>query len=111
MANLLNAEYTLVHSGRRVVRWLRRVATRILLVQVHAELTELRERQDRLERQVHTLLGRHYDGIAATLRLACLEDSVRELQATDVPREPFHSPRKCHPSEPRPLGSATAHAP
>jgi Tfp pilus assembly protein PilN len=91
MANLLNAEYTLVQSGRRVVRWLRRLATRILLVQVHADLNELRERQDRLERQLHTLLGRHYDGVAAAQRLAALEDSVRELQTTDVVHEEFHS--------------------
>ena len=94
MANLLNAEYTLVQSGRRVVRWLRRLATRILLVQVHAELTELRERQDRLERQLHALLGRHYDSIAAAQRLACLEDSVRELQTTDEVRAEVHAPRK-----------------
>jgi hypothetical protein len=91
MANLLNAEYTLVQSGRRVVRWLRRLATRILLVQVHADLNELRERQDRLERQLHTLLGRHYDGVATAQRLAALEDSVRELQTTDVVHEEFHS--------------------
>jgi Tfp pilus assembly protein PilN len=80
MANLLNAEYTLVQSGRRAVRWLRRLATRILLVQVHAELTELRERQDRLERQLHALLGQRYDSLAAAQRLAALEDRVREWQ-------------------------------
>jgi hypothetical protein len=80
MANLLNPEYTLVQTGRRAVRWLRRLATRILLVQVHAELTELRERQDRLERQLHALLGRHYDQIATAQRLAALEDRLRQWE-------------------------------
>jgi hypothetical protein len=94
MANLLNAEYALVQSGRRVVRWLRRLATRILLVQVHAELTELRERQDRLERQLHALLGRHYDNLAAAQRLAALEDCVREWQSKDEVRQEYLRPRK-----------------
>jgi hypothetical protein len=85
MTNLLNPEYTLVHTSRKVVRWLRRVATRILLVQVHAELTELRARQDRLERQLNALLGRHYDNVATAQRLAVLEDHVRQWQA--VPEE------------------------
>jgi Tfp pilus assembly protein PilN len=80
MANLLNPEYTLVQSGRRVVRWLRRLATRILLVQVHVEMAELRERQDRLERQLHALLGRHYDQVAAAQRLASLEDRIRQWE-------------------------------
>jgi Tfp pilus assembly protein PilN len=80
MTNLLNPEYTLVQGGRRVVRWLRRLATRILLVQVHAELAELRERQDRLERQLHALLGRHYDQVAAAQRLASLEDRIRQWE-------------------------------
>jgi hypothetical protein len=80
MANLLNPEYTLVQTGRRMVRWLRRLATRILLVQVHAELAELRERQDRLERQLHALLGRHYDQIATAQRLATLEDRLRQWE-------------------------------
>ncbi len=83
MSNLLNAEYVLVRSGRRLVRWLRRLATRILLVQVHAELAELRERQDRLERQLHVLLGRHYDNRAIAQRLADLEDRIRDYQTRD----------------------------
>lgn len=91
MSNWVNPEYALVNSGRRVVRWLRRLATRILLVQVHAELSELRERQDRLERQVNMLLGRHYDNLAVASRLAALEDHVRELQEG---REESCLPRK-----------------
>jgi hypothetical protein len=87
MANLTNPEYALVTSGRRVVRWLRRLATRILLVQVHAELAELHERQDRLERQLHALLGRHYDNTAVAQRLADLEDRIREYQTRDEVRE------------------------
>jgi hypothetical protein len=78
MADLLNPEFTLVQTGRRMVRWLRRLATRILLVQVHAELTELRQRQDRLERQLHTLLGMRYDNLAVAQRLAALEDCLRD---------------------------------
>lgn len=89
MSNLMNPEYSLVRSGRRVVRWLRRLATRILLVQVHTELAEMRERQDRLERQLHTLLGRHYDNIAVSQRLAALEDHVREWDRADEAREEF----------------------
>jgi Tfp pilus assembly protein PilN len=84
MANLLNPEYVLLRSGRRVVRWLRRLATRILLVQVHAELAELRERQDRLERQLHALLGRHYDHIATAQRLAALEDRIHEWEESQL---------------------------
>ena len=84
---MVNPEYVLVRSGRRAVRWLRRLATRILLVQVHAELAELRERQDRLERQVHALLGRHYDNMAISQRLAVLEDRIRECQTRDEGRE------------------------
>lgn len=94
MANLVNPEYTLVQYGRRLVRWLRRIATRILLVQIHAELDEIRQRQDRLERQVHTLLGRHYDGIAVAQRLVVLEDLIREQQTTGDEREPCRPPRK-----------------
>jgi hypothetical protein len=94
MANLVNPEYTLVRSGRSVVRWLRRLATRILLVQVHAELAELRQRQDRLERQLHALLGRHYDNTAVTQRLATLEDRLREYQTEDERREEPAAPRK-----------------
>ncbi|HEY7311622.1 MAG TPA: hypothetical protein VH643_19820 [Gemmataceae bacterium] len=94
MANLVNPEYTLMRSGRSVVRWLRRLATRILLVQVHAELTELRQRQDRLERQLHALLGRHYDNIAVTQRLAALEDRLREYQMEHEPIEEPAPPRK-----------------
>jgi hypothetical protein len=94
MANDLNAEYTLVRSGRRVVRWLRRWATRILLVQVHAELMELRQRQDRVERQLHTLLGRHYDNLAVAGRLAALEDQVRALQQAASQRGEHAVPRK-----------------
>ncbi len=84
MANLLNPEYTLVQTSRCAVRWLRRLATRILLVQVHAELTELRERQDRLERQLHALLGRHYDQVAVAQRLASLEDHVRQWEESPL---------------------------
>jgi hypothetical protein len=94
MANLLNPEYTLIRAGREVVRWLRRLATRILLVQVHAELSELHERQDRLERQLHALLGRHYDNIAVAQRLAALEDHVRQLQRIDDVSKEFHLPKK-----------------
>lgn len=94
MANLVNPEYTLVRSGRSVVRWLRRLATRILLVQVHAELAELRQRQDRLERQLHALLGRHYDNIAVTQRLAALEDRLREYQMEQERMEEPAPPRK-----------------
>jgi hypothetical protein len=94
MANLLNAEYAFVRTGRGVVRWLRRLATRILLVQVHAELAELRERQDRVERQLHALLGRRYDNLAVASRLAALEDHVRELQEADAVREEGELPRK-----------------
>ncbi len=94
MANLLHAEYALVQSGRRLVRWLRRLATRILLVQVHAELTQLRQRQDRLERQLHTLLGRHYDNLAAAQRLAALEDCLREMRMTAEIRPECPLPRK-----------------
>jgi hypothetical protein len=43
-------------------------------------LAELRERQDRLERQLHTLLGRHYDHVAAAQRLATLEDRLRQWE-------------------------------
>jgi Tfp pilus assembly protein PilN len=91
---MVNPEYALVTSGRRVVRWLRRLATRILLVQVHAELAELRERQDRLERQLHVLLGRHYDHTAVAQRLADLEDRIREYQTRDEVREELSPPRK-----------------
>lgn len=94
MANLVNPEYTLVQFGRRAVRWLRRVATRILLVQIHAELDEMRQRQDRLERQVHALLGRHYDGIAVAQRLAVLEDLIREQQTAEDDSESCRPPRK-----------------
>jgi hypothetical protein len=94
MANLVNAEYALVRTARRLVRGLRRLATRILLVQIHAELAELRERQDRIERQLHALLGRHYDNLAVAQRLAALEDHVRELQDTDALREEVGLPRK-----------------
>jgi hypothetical protein len=94
MANLVNPEYALVKSGRRVVRWLRRLATRVLLVQVHAELAELRERQDRLERQLHALLGRHYDNTAVAQRLAVLEDHIREHQSAEEVSEVFPPPRK-----------------
>jgi hypothetical protein len=94
MVNLLNPEYTLVRSGRNVVRWLRRLATRILLVQVHAELAELRQRQDRLERQLHVLLGRHYDNTAVAQRLAALEDRLREYQMADERSEATSPPRK-----------------
>jgi Tfp pilus assembly protein PilN len=80
MTHFQNPEYTLVRSGRRVVRWLRRLATRILLVQVHTELAELRERHDRLERQLHVLLGRHYDHVATAQRLASLEDRLRQME-------------------------------
>jgi len=90
---MVNPEYVLVRSGRRVVRWLRRVATRILLVQVHAELAELRERQDRIERQLHALLGRHYDNTAIAQRLAVLEDRIREYQSAEDGCEEF-APRK-----------------
>lgn len=94
MANLVNPEYALVRSGRSVVRWLRRLATRILLVQVHAELAELRQRQDRLERQLHALLGRHYDNTAVTQRLAALEDRLREYQTGNEQIEEPAPPRK-----------------
>jgi uncharacterized protein YigA (DUF484 family) len=90
---MVNPEYVLVRSGRRVVRWLRRLATRILLVQVHAELAELRERQDRIERQLHALLGRHYDNTAIAQRLAVLEDRIREYQSAEDGCEEF-TPRK-----------------
>jgi hypothetical protein len=94
MTNPFNPEYTLVRGGRNVVRWLRRLATRILLVQVHAELSELRERQDRLERQLHALLGRHYDQLAANQRLAALEDCVREWSMSGDAAEEYHAPKK-----------------
>lgn len=94
MDNLVNPEYALVKHGRRLVRWLRRLATRILLVQVHAELAELRERQDRLERQLHTLLGRHYDNSAVAQRLAVLEDRLRAYQSADEGSEEATPPRK-----------------
>ncbi|HEY7425729.1 MAG TPA: hypothetical protein VH682_15980 [Gemmataceae bacterium] len=90
---MVNPEYVLVRSGRRVVRWLRRLATRILLVQVHAELAELRERQDRIERQLHALQGRHYDNTAVAQRLAVLEDRIREYQSAEEGCEEF-PPRK-----------------
>ena len=90
---MVNPEYVLVRSGRRMVRWLRRLATRILLVQVHAELAELRERQDRIERQLHALLGRHYDDTAIAQRLAVLEDRIREYQSAEDGCEEF-TPRK-----------------
>jgi hypothetical protein len=77
-----------------VVRWLRRLATRVLLVQVYVELTELRERQDRRERQLHVLLGRHYDNLAVAQRLADLEDRIREYQTRDEVREEPSPPRK-----------------
>jgi hypothetical protein len=93
MTNLVNPEYVLMRSGRRVVRWVRRLATRILLVQVHAELAELRERQDRIERQLHALLGRHYDNTAVAQRLAVLEDRIRAYQSAEEGCEEF-SPRK-----------------
>jgi cell division protein FtsB len=95
MANLVNPEYVLVKSGRRVVRWLRRLATRVLLVQVHAELAELRERQDRLERQLHALLGQHYDNMAVAQRLAVLEDRLREeYHSAEEGCEESQPPRK-----------------
>jgi uncharacterized protein YigA (DUF484 family) len=94
MADLVNPEFVLVRSGRSMVRWLRRLATRILLVQVHAELAELRQRQDRLERQLHALLGRHYDNTAVAQRLAALEDRLREQHSgEDALAEPAR-PRK-----------------
>ena len=91
---MVNPEYVLVRSGRRMVRWLRRLATRILLVQVHAELAELRERQDRIERQLHALLGRHFDNTAVAQRLAVLEDRIREYQSAEERCEEFPPPRK-----------------
>lgn len=94
MANLLNPEYTLMQYGRRLVRWLRRVATRIFLVQIHAELAEMRQRQDRLERQLHSILGRHYDNLATSQRLAVLEDLVREYQSANELHEECRLPRK-----------------
>jgi hypothetical protein len=81
MARWLNPEYALVQTSRKLVRWLRRVGTRIFLVDLHTELEELRARQDRLERQLGALQGRAYDQSALSRRLAALEDHLRELGA------------------------------
>jgi hypothetical protein len=56
------------------------VATRIFLVDIHAELTDLRQRQERLELQLHALAGHKYDYSALALRLAALEDAAGRSQ-------------------------------
>jgi outer membrane protein TolC len=71
---MLNPEQVLVKAVRGLVRRLRQVITRMFLVHLHAELAEMKARQDRLERQLHSLLGRSHDHGAIARRLAALED-------------------------------------
>jgi hypothetical protein len=101
MAAILDpAEYRLVRAVRRFGAGVRRVAARLLLAPVYAELAALRERQEELERQVAALRGRAFDQGAMARRLAALEDAVIELrqpspQATDaVVSDPVLPPPK-----------------
>ena len=83
MARWLNPEFRLVQTSRTLVRWLRRVGTRIFLADLHAELDELRRQQQRLERQLHRLLGQSHDQTALSRRLAALEDGLLGGAAED----------------------------
>jgi hypothetical protein len=81
MAAILDpAEYRLVRGVRRLAASVRRVASRLLLAPIYAELAALRLRQEELERQVAALRGRAFDQEATARRLAALEDAVIELR-------------------------------
>jgi uncharacterized coiled-coil protein SlyX len=97
MSNFPKPEYALARRLHQVGWWLRRVATRLFLAPLHAELAELRARQERLERQLHALTGRADDYGAVARRLAALEDRLGEQEdggpsARDWPADPL--PRK-----------------
>jgi hypothetical protein len=81
MSHLVNpSEFHLVRRLRRFTHGLRRLAARLFLAPLVAELDALRARQDQLEHRLHTLLGQTHDREALARRLAALEDAVIELR-------------------------------
>jgi hypothetical protein len=84
MAILDLAEYRLVRGVRRLAGGLRRVAARVLLAPLYAELAALRERQEELERQLAAVRGRAFDHEALARRLAALEDAVIDMRPHGV---------------------------
>jgi hypothetical protein len=74
------AEYRALRRLRRFVAAVCRLASRVFLAPLYAELNELRARQDRLEHQLHALLGRAWDQEATTRRLAAIENALIELR-------------------------------
>ncbi len=88
MAILDPAEYRLIRGIRSLGAGVRRVASRLLLAPVYAELTALRQRQEELERQLAAVRGRAFDQTALARRLADLEDAVIELRPSARIAEP-----------------------
>jgi hypothetical protein len=86
MGNYLGpAEHQAVRGLRRFAEGLRRLARRIFLGPVFAELEQLRARQEELERQLAAVRGRAFDHDALARRLAAIEDLLMELHATLPP--------------------------
>jgi hypothetical protein len=88
------AEFRLARRLRRMGSGLRRLASRIFLAPLYAELVELRGQQAQLERQLNSLLARAYDQDAVAHRLAALEDALIELrEQRSAAEEPSESVR------------------
>jgi hypothetical protein len=83
MGSFLNpAEYQIVRGLRRFAEGLRRVAGRVFLGPVYAEVQRLRTRQEELELQLAAVRGRAFDQAALARRLAAIEDLLIELRAS-----------------------------
>ena len=81
MAYVVNpAEFRFLRRLRKLAAGLRRLASRVFLAPLYAELDALRARQAQLEQQLHALLGRATDQDATARRLAAIEDALIELR-------------------------------